>query len=455
MAMTLRTYWWLVTSFTKKHRLKIIITAIITAAIAAFTPSLLSLIPSGKPHYKIGLVGQYTVADLPLSIQNLVSLGLTTIAPDGSAAPALAQNWRVSDDGTTYTFSLDPSYLWQDGLPLQAAHINYALPDISININSATEIEFKLKEPFAPFPTIVSTPIFREVKTISTLLRNTQQNLVGTATYHLKNIKYRGQFLDSIVLESTAEKRTYRFYTTERAAILAFKLGEVQSLDHLAETAELASWPNVQIQSQTHLDRYVAIFFNTSDPLLSDKNVRQALAYAIPDKAQGGERALGPLHPQSWAFNSQVKDYSTDIPRAKELLDEAVGGNDDINRTIRLYTTLAYLDTAEKIKAAWKELGIDADIRVINSPPEEYQALLVVHQIPPDPDQYTLWHSTQESTNITKLKDPRIDKLLEDGRKTTNLEERQTIYQDFQRFLLEESPAVFLFYQTTYTISRK
>ncbi len=112
------------------------------------------------------------------------------------------------------------------------------------------------------------------------------------------------------------------------------------------------------------------------------------------------------------------------------------------------------LSVAEQIKADWEELGIETEIQLIHSPEEEFEALLVSQQIPRDPDQYVIWHSTQ-TTNLSQYKSPKLDMLLEDGRKTLNQDERREIYQDFQRFLVEDSPAVFLFYPTVYSISRK
>nr|MBP6989849.1 peptide-binding protein [Candidatus Shapirobacteria bacterium] len=68
--------------------------------------------------------------------------------------------------------------------------------------------------------------------------------------------------------------------------------------------------------------------------------------------------------------------------------------------------------------------------------------------------QYLFWHSTQKKTNITKINNPRIDKLLEEGRQTFDQQERKNIYQEFQKNLLEECPAIFLKYPIVYTISR-
>ncbi|MDD3998930.1 MAG: hypothetical protein PHR98_02415, partial [Candidatus Shapirobacteria bacterium] len=64
------------------------------------------------------------------------------------------------------------------------------------------------------------------------------------------------------------------------------------------------------------------------------------------------------------------------------------------------------------------------------------------------------WHSTQTKTNITKINHPPIDKLLEEGRQTFDQQERKKIYQEFQKILLEESPAIFLKYPILYTVSR-
>src|SRR5262252_76052 len=39
--------------------------------------------------------------------------------------PWLATSWRVSPDGRSYTFSLHPDALWQDGRPLSAADVRF------------------------------------------------------------------------------------------------------------------------------------------------------------------------------------------------------------------------------------------------------------------------------------------------------------------------------------------
>lgn len=445
---------WLFSAFFKRYRQGIIATTIITVAVFFAIPQLLQRLPSGLPREKIGRVGQFRLTELPTDISNLVSMGLTNINPDGTATPAAALSWQVEDNGQRYIFSLNPTLTWHDGMPFQAADINFSFGDIETNIITSVMVEFKLKEPFAPFPQVVSTPLFRQIRGWRRLFNRSQGPLIGLDDYRVTDAEYKGQFVSTLRLRSPKEIRDYKFYTTEAAAILGFKLGEVDGLEELANPDELKSWPNLTIAPNVHRDRYVAIFFNTQDALLSDKRLRQALSYAIPNKDTYGERALGPLNPNSWAYNPQVKPYDTDLEHAQELIDEIKDENENFDPTVRLDTTLAYLALAETIKTSWESIGIPTEVRVVNFPSDQYQALLAVHHIPPDPDQYTLWHSTQ-ATNFTHLKSPKIDKLLEDGRKTTDKGERRTIYQDFQRFLLEEAPAAFLFYQTTYTVTRK
>ncbi len=455
MLKNLRRSYWLFTGFIAKHKGKIFLTSIVTAILITVLPFLAQKIPSGKPEKRIGKVGQYTLDNLPEDLQTSLSSGLTAIAPDGTATPSLAINWEAFEDGTRYVFTLNSAVKWHDGQTLQAAHISYDLKDVDKNIISADKVEFKLKEPFAPFPTAVTKPLFRKTTTISRLLKRQKYELIGTGLFEIKKVVRHGQYLNQLITESPAEKRIYKFYPSENTAITAYKLGEIDYLDAVIDPKALTAWQNTQIEAITHYDRYVAVFFNTQDGSLTDKNFRQALTYAIEDKGDDDHRALGPIHPSSWAYNSQVKPYKTDLDRAKALINKIKQDDKDFSPTIRLDTSLAYLDTAEKIKQAWEALGVTTEVRVITYQPNEYQALLVAHQIAADPDQYTMWHSTQTGSNITKLTNPKIDKLLEDGRRTLDQDQRKDIYFDFQRFLLEESPAAFLFYQTTYTISRK
>ena len=246
----------------------------------------------------------------------------------------------------------------------------------------------------------------------------------------------------------------YKFYPTEDITKLAFKLGEINRIENSISSKPFNNWNTVNISSNINKNQIAVIFFNTQDKYISDKKLRQALVYSIDKNFFDGVRCISPISADSWSYNPQVKPYDFDLERAKEIISELPDDTKN-NLNIKFVTTPSLLTVAENISEQWKNIKINSIVQVSSVIPSDFQAFLTILDIPIDPDQYSLWHSTQENTNISGYKNPRIDKLLEDGRKTLTIEERKKIYIDFQRFLVEDSPAAFLYYPNLYTIERK
>jgi peptide/nickel transport system substrate-binding protein len=425
----------LLSAFWQKQKKLIIISGLVGIVSFFCFPKIIRWLVISKTQ-RIGIVGRFTTTDLPLEIQNLLSDGLTCLAEDGSVSPCLAASWEIGNEGKEYIFTLKDNIFWQDGKPVKTAEINYNFSDVAIEVIDDKKIKFILKEPFSPFPVIVSRPIFKK-------------GLLGTGRYKVKSIKKNGQIIEKLNLTPNL---TFRFYPTETAARTAFKLGEVDVLKQISSPGELETWKGIKITSEVKNNRFVAIFINTQNQKFALKSVRQALAYAIKDRWE--PKALNPLNPNSWAYNSAVKPYKFDLENAKKLLKKSVTEEEGQSLTeVELATVPSLMTVADSIKDDWEQLGIKTKIKIISSLDEEFETLLISQDIPPDPDQYNFWHSTQ-ITNISHYKSPKIDKLLEDGRKTQDQEKRKAIYFDFQKFLVEETPAIFLFHPTVYTISR-
>lgn len=435
MRRKFRLFLWFFKAFLKKYFKVIIFGSTIGIAVFFFYSRFGYLIPRSKKTTRIGLVGRFSPQNLPLSILGKISRGLVRINPDGSVMPDLTENWEVEEDGRVYIFHLKKDLSWQDGTPLKAGDINLQLEGVELEPKNDFTLKFKLKEPFSPFPTTLNQPVFK-------------RGFLGVSKYKVTSIKSSGNFVRSMKLEND-EVLVFKFYPTEKAAIIGFKLGEVDELRNISEIDEFENWPRIRIASQLKRDQFVAVFFNLKNESLATKSFRQALAYSIK-KPVDKSRALGPFNPDSWTYNSQVKPYDYNLDKAKELLTESKIEEIEIELT----TTFSQLYFAEEIKKSWEQLGVKTIIRVISTLPEDFQAFLASQEIPPDPDQYTLWHSTQR-TNITGYNDPRVDKLLEEGRKTLDEEKRKAIYLDFQRFLVEDTPAAFLFHPNVYTIYRQ
>lgn len=435
-----RYYLRLIQAFWYKHRRLIILTLAITLLSVYSLPKVISLNPF-RQQKKIGLVGRYNLTNLPYEVTSLISYGLTIPLPDGSVEPGLAQSWEIREDGKIYIFAIKDDVFWHDGTRVVAADVDYNFSDVNVTVLDDQHIKFELKEPFSPFPIVVSRPVFKK-------------NLVGLGDYQVKSMERSGQYIRKLSLVPKDKRNKpnliVHFYPNEEAIKTGYKLGEVDFLEDIFSPGELESWANTEIEKTVKYDRYTAIFFNTQIDKLADKSIRQALAYAIDKRWE--PRALNSYSPDSWAHNSTVKPYKLDLENAKNLIGQSEGQN-PIEK-ISLSTIPSMLGIAEQIKTDWQQLGVETEIQLIYSPSEEFEALLVSQQIPRDPDQYVIWHSTQ-ATNLSKYKSPKLDKLLEDGRKTLNQDKRKEIYQDFQRFLVEDCPAVFLFHPTVYSISRK
>lgn len=407
-----------------------------------FFISLNKLIPifTGDNTKKIGITGRFTPTTLPVSILQMISDGLTKIGPDGSVTPLLSSGWETTDSGKTWIFKLEKGRTWQDGKPVNSESVSYQFSDVTVENLDDKTISFKLQNPYSAFPSVVSKPTFKK-------------GLLGTGEWEVKKLSLAGAYVDQIKLHNKkGENIIYKFYPSEERTKLAFMMGQVGEIDDIINADPIASWEKLKVIENINYGQYVAVFFNTQDKVLADKNVRQALSYAIDKESH--TRAIGPISIESWAYNSQIKPYNYDLDKAKNLLSELPAEVKN-GLTINLSTSQILLSTAEKIAKDWQKLGIKVNIQVVSGVPTDYQALLAIFDTPDDPDQYSIWHSTQIATNITHFQNPRIDKLLEDGRTQINIEDRKRTYLDFQRFLLEESPAAFLYYPTTFTIKRR
>ncbi len=192
--------------------------------------------------------------------------------------------------------------------------------------------------------------------------------------------------------------------------------------------------------------------YSLKNSFFKEKEVRQALNYAIVP-FEGLEKVYSPISPLSWAYTKKIRLYKYDPDAAKKILGKSQIGSSSSEITISTYASL--LDSAQKISDAWKSVGVNSKIKVESATPSDYEVMVMTFTIPPDPDQYQFWQSTQEGTNFTHFSNLKVDKLLEDGRKTLDKEKREKIYADFQRYLVDDSPAIFLYHPKVYIVERK
>lgn len=394
---------------------------------------------SSQNTLRIGLVGTYQEHDLPEEITKLISKGLVEASSEGKLKPQLVSGWNVNNNATEFKFKLRDNLSWSDNTKLKAGDLEIVIPNTKISTSADKVIQFNLAESYSPFPSLLAKPVFKK-----------GGGLIGVGPYKVKKIEKSRVFITKITLEpNTPDLPTIfvRFYPNEKIAVTGFNLGEVQVLMGLSDPKSTPLGNLIGIKQKTDYSKIVTIFFQITDPLLGNRSLRQALFYQSP-KIEGFESAGNPYPPQFWAYNPDAKKYLDNPKEAKQAMERAKAQMPDEKLQSELQlTVIPNLEAEGKVvAAAWKELGFDVKLRVESGIPQKFQALMITQSIPTDPDQYFLWHATQAKTNLTKYDSKRVDKDLEDGRKIIKEDERKAKYFDFQKTLLEDAPAAFLYF---------
>lgn len=440
-----RFFYWLIKELTDKYT-KLFTIGIILGALCFISIKKLSTIAPieiGQGVERIAVVGDYTVSDIPASILSLMSYGLTTIEANGSPSAGLSDAWEATDSGKTYIFHLNPTKTWHDGTKVVAKDINYQIRGVTIETPDPQTIVFHTDTPYSPFPVVVGRPVFKK-------------GLVGVGSYTLGRVRIKAGMVQTLLLnpvDSKLKQKQYTFYKTETAAITAYKLGEIDRLEGLETLPpQVTSWTNTEVIPEIKFNRVLTLFFNTSDNLLRDKAIRQGIAYSLP-KFPDTEPAFSPIQKTSWAYEEKVKHYDPNEKLSKQLLKDILSATSSAELTLNTFTP--YLPAANIIADHLEKLGLKITVKVEETLPSSYQMLLTARDLPVDPDQYAFWQSTQENTNISNYVNVKIDKLLEDARLEQDYDKRNILYSDFQKRLVDDAPAVFLYHPTTYTIVRK
>jgi len=386
----------------------------------------------------LGLIGTYQEHDLPSQVTGLLSQSLVKVMDNGRVTPNLASSWEVNNDATVFKFKLKEGLKWSDGSPIKAGDLIFEIPDVSETSPDDRTIQFNLKEAYSPFPSLLTRPIIKK------------GTLLGIGPYKIARIEKSRIFITKIELEPLDSQLPFisiRFYPNEKVAITGFELGEMQALLGFTNGKMFSLNPKVAISQKIDYRKLVSILFNTKDPILSSRSMRQALSFSTP-KIEGEKEADNPYPPSLWAYNPDSKKYLASPDEAKAALERAKSNLSDaqLKEEIILTAIPNLEEVGNLVVKKWRALGINIKLRIESGIPQNFQALLITQSIPSDPDQYVLWHTTQTKTNLTKYDSKRADKDLEDGRKTITEEDRKAKYFDFQRALLEDSPAVFLYF---------
>ncbi len=457
---------------------------------------------AGRPSYINPILSQYNQVDKDLV--SLIFSSLADINERGEIVPDLARDWDVSDDGLVYTFYLRRDVFWQDGEPFTADDVLFTVEAIQDeNYQGAPElaelwrtvavekindytVSFTLEAPLATFldyTTIGILPrhLLADVPA-SELLRD-QFNVrpVGTGMFKIGEVSG-----EHVILEANPDyhgetpllsKIEFKFYPDYQSIFSAYQQGEVEGISQVLpeDLPEVRREEHLRLYS-ARLSGYALVFLRLDLPVFEEKEVRQALMWAIDrqriiDQILDGQGVVAhsPILPNSWAYNEDVLQYGYDPSRARELLTDA-GWVDSDHDGVREkgdgrleFSLLTNKDPVrrqiiEEIARQLWQVGIrvvpvvEDSSWVVNEAlrPGNFDALLYgFANLPSDPDPYLMWHSTQiggDGQNYSGLDNVDIDQLLEQARQSNDHGERGELYRDFQDLFAEEVPSLLLYY---------
>ena len=230
--------------------------------------------------------------------------------------------------------------------------------------------------------------------------------------------------------------------------------------------------------------KYTYIAFNLEHPILSNLKVRQAMAMGIDrrsivDYKFKGMAALstGLLSPAHWAYEGDVERFNFDVERAKTLLDEA-GYPDPDGSGPEPRFEIEFKVSANKFRKAMAELiahqladiGIKVTVRAyewgtfyndvksrnfaittLQWPSVLEPSLLrwIFHSANiPSPD------NRAAGANRGAYRNKRVDALLDEGNRETNVEKRRQIYGEVQKILAHDLPYISLWHEDNVAIMK-
>ncbi len=403
--------------------------------------------------------------------------------------PGLATDWKISDDGMEYTFTIrDDVYFqpgkYQDGRKMTAEDVAYNMnrsaKESAMNrldmLDHAeaiddTHVKATLKAPSAVFLTALTNAgnavvPKEEVEGWGDEFGN---HLVGTGPYAMEKFELDRQTTlkknDKYFLgEPNLDKVVFKVITDANQEVNALRTGDVDIATQLTgETVKLvAEDENVNLLQKSGIQISYA-YFNMKNGPTADPKVREALIKAVnyEELAAGvfqygeGEAACLPLPKASWGYDPAVE---ADVPAydpegAKKLLAEA-GYGDGFTLNIYITNETFRQKAATILQSYWQQIGVDLKINTVewgtfSETGSSGKADVFAMGWSWYPDPYFFFDKMFATSAIGTLgngqcySNPEVDKLLAEALVVTDQNERAEIYKQALKLITKDNPGVF------------
>ena len=419
------------------------------------------------------------------------------VGPDGlSLEPCLAETWEASDDGLSYTFHLRQTN-FHDGTPCTAEDVAFCLERCALDEKSGWAFLFgavdkieapdektvtvALKSTWAPFEAdlaLYGASIFSKAA-FDAQGDELWEHPIGTGAFMFDSWEKGAQ----VVLKKNPlywdegkpylDELTFKVLTDSNARVLQLQGRELDiATDVPFNQVEPLSQNPEYVLVKDAVARIDYIALNLLRPPFEDKNVRQAINYAVDKDAIIQNVLFGagtpantylPLMPY---HDAELPGYPFDLEKAKSLVAESAykdGFEFQIMMTVgdAVASQVCQLVAAQiaaiggKVTIEQVEPGISTERVTVTQDFDASKSYYTTDII--DPDELTAFAVLSNGgakAVWTSYKNEEADKLILEGQIETDPAKRQEIYTKIQQIHLDDAPFIFLFYPTGRTATQ-
>ncbi len=395
---------------------------------------------------------------------------------DGTLNPGLAESWEISKDGKEVTFKLRQGVKFHNGDTMTAEDVAFSLNRAlkskylqeyvsmmeKAEVVDANTVKLTTKYAYGPIEYCVAKVDIVNKKAVEADPEGFGRKPIGTGAYKFVELKSG----DKIIAERFDEhyrgkapikNLVFKIITDSSTATVALEKGEVDLLSQpaLADRKNLLNNKNIAYY-ETELNGNTYIAFNNTDGIFNNKKLREAVSYAIDKESMligaiegAGAAVDNPIPRVSFGYSENVKGHGYDPEKAKKLLAEA-GYPNGFNLKLKTMDSATYYKPTEVLQDQLGQIGITAEIEkmergaylsdVYSNAMYDMTVMSMVYEITDADALYAFFHSDmiKNGQNFFRASYPEIDKLLDEGRSSTDPEKRKQTYEKVSQMLNDE-----------------
>lgn len=399
--------------------------------------------------------------------------GLVMPNAEGGVVPALAESYKISEDGKTYTFTIREGVKFHNGNPMDIHDVEYSLKKMSgklgdapteslfaniqeIEILDERNIAIHLAKPDSSFIYYMKEAIVPDENQ-----DHLGETAIGTGPYKVTEYQKEQKLVLSSNEEYWGEKTKIPVVSilispnaeTNFLKLLSHEINFLTEID----SKRLSELKEYQIISgPRNLSMILAL--NQQVKPFDDLEVRKAIHLAV-DKEKLVQTAMdghatviqSNMSPVMKKFLWEGMGEKTNPELAKEILTRK--GLFPLQITLKVpNSSKIYLDVAQSLREQLQGVGITLNLETIEWASwlsdvytnRKYEASLAGLSGKLEPDAILRRYTSDYAKNFTNFNDSKYDKLIAEAKLTSNEAKQIENYKEAQKILQEQQAAVFL-----------